>query len=161
MLSRLSLLCLGAAILSGAAAAEPVDLGFLSGSWTIHDGTGEKIGWSRIEEQADNAVLFEIRTIGDKEGQPLWFVNSEQDGDWEQLFLGPAGAVRAFKAQSQAGAWPMILGSTVTLKDGTPAQFRMTISKTDDAHTRRVLEMSKDGGATWATVFDYDYRRKT
>ena len=140
--------------------AAPVDLGFLAGEWVIHDATGETIGWSRIDEQADNAVLFEIRTIGDKKGQPLWFVNSEADGDWEQLFLGPTGAVRAFSAQSQTGAWPMVLGSSVTLADGTPAQFRMTIIKADDDHSRRTLEISKDAGASWTTIFDYDYRRR-
>ena len=142
-----------------AVASEPADLDFFVGAWSIHAFDGKAVGASLIEEQAQGAVYYEVRTVGEGAAQPLWFVNSEAAGGWTQLFLGPASRVRAFNPVSAPGEWPLVLGSDVVLQDGTAARFRMTISKSGDDKSRRVLELSKDGGATWSTVFDYEYRR--
>lgn len=141
-------------------AAEPADLGFLAGAWTIHDADGAEVGSSEIVEQAAGAVYFETRRVGDTNDQPLWFVNSESAGGWSQLFVGPGRRVRAFEPISAPGEWPIVLGATLVMKDGAPAQFRMTLARTGEDRSRRALERSNDGGATWTTVFDYDYRRR-
>lgn len=149
------------AFASTAAAAQesaPPRLDFLVGKWTLHDVTGKQVGHSCIVAQVPGTMLFEQRTVGDGKPQPLWFENAERHGGWTQLFVGPKGMTREFVPASVA-VWPMVMGSRVTLQDGTQAQFRMTLTRESGNHTRRLLEISRDLGDTWRTVFDYHYRR--
>ena len=104
-------------------------------------------------------MLYEQRTIGATAAQPLWFANAERAGGWVQLFLNPTGELREFSTLSATGDWPLVLGGDVTLRDGGRAKFRLTISRAPDEESRRVLEMSRDNGQTWAVVLDYTYRR--
>lgn len=136
-----------------------VSLSFLTGDWVLHDASGATVGVSHIEVSGTNAVLFEQRTIGTNPSQPLWFVNSERAGGWVQLFLNPSQQVREFTMQSVGGSWPLILGGEFELRDGTAARFRLTITHESDALSRRLLEMSRDGGETWSPALDYTYRR--
>ena len=144
------------------AAAQPSaesQLDFLVGEWTLHDPAGAEIGRARVAEQAPGAMLYEERRIGERDAQPLWFARFERDSGWTQLFVGAAGMVREFRPVSPPGAWPLVLGGDVTLRDGTPVRFRMTMTRASDDESGRILEMSRDSGATWTTTFDYRYRR--
>lgn len=143
----------------GARADNAVDLGFLEGAWSLHSPDGKVVGTSVITAQWPGAVLFEQRSVGEDKPQPLWLVNMEADG-WRQLFVGVAGTVRQFKTTSPPGKWPLVLTSHVVLRDGTPAVFRLTLTRRSDNESRRLLERSLDDGATWTVVFDYTYRRK-
>ena len=144
---------------SGAIAAEGrTQLDFLEGQWAIHDPSGAEVGRSRIAVQAPGAMLFEERKVGE-DAQPLWFENSETDKGWVQLFVGASGLMREFKQTSAPGVWPMIMTGDVVLRDGTPATFRLTMSRASNDETRRLLEMSRDKGGSWSPVFDYTYRR--
>lgn len=158
----LSAVCLALAVWAAPAHAQqtaPQSLDFLAGNWTLHDASGAEIGRSRMEVQSPGAMLFEQRAVGEGAAQPIWFENSEKDSGWVQLFIGASGQVREFVTQSAPGAWPIVMGGDVTLRDGTPVKFRLTMARASDDETRRVLEMSRDQGATWTGVFDYTYRR--
>jgi len=133
-------------------------LDFLAGDWEISDPTGAVVGRSHIEVQAPGAMLFELRRVGEG-AQPLWFAFSERDAGWTQLFVGAIGMIRQFSASSAAGAWPMVLTQDVVLRDGAPARFRLTMARQSDDETTRLLERSRDSGATWTVVFNYRYRR--
>ncbi len=156
-------LCLAVGLMISAPAlaqpAPPASLDFLAGAWMLFDATGAEIGASRIEVQAPGAMLFERRTVGASAAQPIWFENSESAGGWSQLFLAASGQIRAFPTQSAPGVWPIVMGADTTLRDGARVRFRLTMSRASDNETRRVLEMSRDQGGSWTTVFDYIYRR--
>ncbi|MGQ0590192.1 MAG: hypothetical protein ACT4N8_11795 [Sphingosinicella sp.] len=149
------------ALAAPAAAQAPAEsqLDFLAGEWTLHDAAGAEIGRSRVVVQAPAAMLYEERRVGEREAQPLWFARFERDGGWTQLFVGATDMVREFRPVSPPGAWPLVLGGDVTLRDGTPVRFRMTMTRVSDDESGRILEMSRDNGATWSTTFDYRYRR--
>lgn len=146
-------------VAGSAVAQEAVSLDFLSGRWTLYDTAGTQVGTSSIEVQVPETVLYERRRVGAGSVQPLWFVNSEPNAGWTQLFVGVTRLVREFTPQSTPGQWPLVLGARITMRDGRPMSFRMTITHASDDESRRVLEQSPDGGATWNTVFDYTYRR--
>ncbi len=137
----------------------PVSLDFLAGDWVIHDQTGALVGSATILLQAPGAMLFEQRTVARDAPQPLWFVHAERTGGWVQLFLNPGGQVREFTTESTNGNWPLVLGAQVRLRDGALARFRLTMTRASDNESRRLLEMSRDGGTSWSAVFDYTYRR--
>ena len=157
---RLILFAAAAFSASTALAQEESRLDFLAGEWTIHDPSGTEVGWSRIVVQAPGAMLYEERQVGERPVQPLWFERAERNGGWTQLFVGAAGMTREFRPLSPAGEWPLVLGNDVTLRDGTPVRFRMTLDAPSDEGSRRRLEMSSDQGANWSIVFDYVYRRR-
>jgi hypothetical protein len=144
---------------AGAQQASGTQLDFLAGQWILADSAGGEIGRSVIAIQAAGAMLFEERRIGDAAPQALWFANSEANGGWTQLFVGAAGMIREFKPTSAQGSWPIVLGADVTLRDGSAARYRMTIQRQSEAESRRILEISRDSGASWQKVFDYNYRR--
>ncbi len=155
---------MAAALLSAPAQAADGAEGQLdgwAGNWTIADSSGRQIGRSTIEEQVSQLMLFELRLIeGNQAPQALWFEFSERNKGWTQLFRGPFG-IREFGPMSPAGEWPMILGAEdVPLADGTNVSFRMTVSRLSPDSYRRVLERTRDEGATWETVFDYHYARE-
>ena len=133
-------------------------LDFLAGDWEISDPAGRILGRSHIELQTPGAMLFEVRRVGE-EAQPLWFAFLERNGGWTQLFVGASAMLREFPTTSVAGAWPMVMVQDVTLRDGRPARFRLTMGRQSDDETTRLLERSDDSGATWSVVFDFRYRR--
>lgn len=155
--AALALFWAGQSLAQGA--PEPNQLNFLAGDWAVSDASGAVVGRSHIVMQAPGAALYEERRVG-TEMQPLWFVRSERHQAWTQLFVGVSGMVREFPATSAPGTWPMVMGADVTLRDGTPVRFRLTMTRTTDDDSRRVLEVSRDQGTTWSTVFDYRYRRE-
>jgi hypothetical protein len=144
---------------SQAAYAQVAEMDFLEGRWIIQDASRTAVGVSEVEIQAPGAMLLERRQVGDRPVQMLWFENSERNGGWTQLFLGPMGAVREFAPIGQSASWPLTLGANVVLQDGSMADFRMTLSRPSDDSTRRRLEISRDNGVTWQDVFDYYYIR--
>jgi hypothetical protein len=139
-------------------AAPAVALDTMAGHWTIFDTSGAAIGSSTITVQMPDAMILEERRIDKEDGQLLWFERSERSGGWVQLFLGPDG-IREFLPLSLPGAWPLVLGSHVRLGDGAEVDFRMTLTRSTADSSRRILEISRDGGTTWSRVFDYSYRR--
>ena len=156
MVSPLLPLLLVAATAAGQAPPQ-AQLDFLVGDWQVTDAAG-RIGRSHIIAQVPGAMLYELREVGGDGPLPLWFEYSERGAGWIQLFPSPAG-IREFALLSPPGAWPMVFGADVTLQDGSRARFRLTMSRASADRNRRLLEMSRDGGGSWATVFDYEYRR--
>lgn len=147
-------------LLGAPVSAEPAQEGqldFLAGDWAI-TGPGGLTGRSHIVVQMPGAMLFELRDIANEGPLPLWFELSERTHGWVQLFPAPGG-IREFALLSPAGAWPMVFGADVTLRNGSRARFRLTMSRGSADESRRLLEMSTDGGGTWSQVFDYLYRR--
>ncbi|MBV9883702.1 MAG: hypothetical protein JO276_11890 [Sphingomonadaceae bacterium] len=145
---------------AAAAGGQPPPAGqldFLAGDWRITDSAGRE-GRSRIIVQGPGAMLFELREIGGDGPLPLWFEYAERTHGWLQLFPGPNG-LREFALESPAGAWPMVFGAEVALQDGSRARFRLTMTRASADESRRLLELSRDGGRTWSPVFDYLYRR--
>lgn len=148
-----------AATAQTSAAADPVhnQLDVLLGDWSLTDASGAT-GRSRIVAEVPGAMLYELREIGPDGPLPLWFAFSERSHGWVQLFPGPAG-IREFALLSEPGRWPLVFGGDVTLRDGSPARFRLTMVQPDPDHGERRLEVSRDGGGSWQPVFVYHYRR--
>lgn len=133
-------------------------LDFLGGDWILSDPEGRPAGTSHIVVQLPGGMIYEERRAEDGL-LPVWFMNSERNGGWTQLFPSPSGALREFRPVSRAGEWPLVLGADVTLGNGKTARFRLTITRRSDDESRRVLQMSGDLGASWSPIFDYTYKR--
>ncbi|MBB3764741.1 hypothetical protein [Sphingomicrobium lutaoense] len=154
----LAAILLATTLWSDAPAAEPADLSFLEGNWTIHSAGGDGLGHARIAIPLDGAMIEERRVIADRDPQLLWMARLEHQDGWTQLFLSPGGN-REFPRLSPQGQWPMVFGGDVTLANGNEARFRLTVDRKSDDEHHRLLEMSSDEGSSWRPVLDYHYRR--
>lgn len=134
-------------------------LGNFSGNWIIQDDTGKEVGSSRVITQYPGAVMSEVRTIGERNPQRLWFVNYEGLGNWAQLFVGPAGKIRQFITTSPAGEWPIIMGNKFVLKNGQPARFQMQIERESKDKFNRILRIQTGSESQWKVIFNYSYIR--
>jgi hypothetical protein len=129
------------------------------GNWTIVDENNQPIGSSQIVEQVPGDMLFETRVVGGGEAQLLWFARSERAGGWIQLFASPRG-IREFTSGAGSDSNTLVyFGNDVPLREGLVVDYRLTLWATSPDRHRRLLEGSRDGGNTWETVFDYNYRR--
>lgn len=141
-----------------AQAEDDLELDFLAGQYDVLDADGTVLGQASVHVRIPGAVIEEDRRIGERAPQLMWLARLEHADGWTQIFQSPAG-MREFPRLSPKGAWPIVFGGDVTLASGAPASFRLTISGSEPAKHRRLLEISRDGGESWATVFDYTYRR--
>ncbi len=55
----------------------------------------------------------------------------------------------------------MILSGETTQPDGTTILNRISWTALDDGSVRQLWERSKDGGSSWATSFDGNYRKRS
>jgi hypothetical protein len=148
-------------VLASSLRAQPGNLDFLTGDWEIVDATGKLTATSTVTATVKGSLLSEVRTNAKGEPTAMWWVNSEAAGNWKQLIVGANGLMRETLPLSKRGEWPIILGGKFTNPNGAAASFRLSIARVSDDESKRKLEMSNDDGATWTTIFDQTYRRKS
>jgi hypothetical protein len=140
--------------------AQAAALDSLAGDWQIFDAAGKLTGASTIAATVKGALLAEVRTNLKGEETAMWWVNSEAAGNWKQLIVGANGLMRETLPVSRRGEWPLVLAGTFTNPDGATASFRLSLFHVGADESKRKLETSKDGGATWSVIFDQTYRRR-
>ena len=139
-------------------------LDFWLGHWDV-TASGEPSGRNDIAPILDGCAVTE-RWL-DVEGHPglslFWF---DRNADrWKQVWvtdqaLVPGGAkekteVRELTTPTQI----RFQGRYPGRAPGVIVEDRTTLTREADGAVRQVIEVSKDGGKTWMTGFDAEYRR--
>jgi hypothetical protein len=138
---------------------------FWIGDWEAYGIKGQKAGDSRIELILDSCIILEnwtstsvtkgIRYAG--KSYNTWNTTTQK---WQQYWVDNAGGITEyFNGHYEEGK--MIL-ETANLKqaDGTYKIMKMTFHNLGPDKVRQHGESSIDGGKTWKTDFDLEYRRK-
>ncbi len=129
---------------------------FWIGSWEVTAGD-QLAGHNRIEPILGGCVLQENwRGAGGSAGSSLNFFNP-QLGKWQQFWVWRNGTTLYLTGNFADGK--MTLSGASTDREGKPVENRITWHDNDDGTVRQVWEASKDGGASWTTVFDGMYTR--
>ena len=138
---------------------------FWIGEWEAFNLKGVKSGDSRIELILDSCVIVENWTStsvikGLRYAGKSYNTYNAAKKKWQQYWVDNGGGVTEyFNGHYEEGK--MILETdNEKQKDGTFKILKMTFHNLGPDKVRQHGESSTDGGKTWKTDFDLEYRRK-
>ena len=139
-------------------------LDFWIGRWTV-SWYGEFVGHNVIEKALDGCAVTErwLDFRGRAAFSLFWYDRNEDR--WKQVFLTDrALEVGATKEKAEATLLTTphrvrFQGSYPGRENGKIIDDRTTLTLEAPDHVRQHIEISTDGGKTWHTTFDGEYRR--
>ena len=132
---------------------------FWIGDWTVTAvASGTVVADSRIESVAGGCAIQETyhQTVGPG-GTPTdyrghsYSAFDATDGVWRQFYVDSNGSVSAFAGEAVDGAMVLIV-------DRGEVRQRMTVAPAGNGAVRQTGEVSRDGGRTWSTGYEFLYR---
>lgn len=131
---------------------------FWVGEWDVIV-KGKPAGVNRIDKILNGCVLQENwKGAGGGEGKS-WNWYDIGDGKWHQLWLDAQGTPVLSLAGGFAENTMKYEGTSVG-RGGVTVMNRLQFFKLPDDKIRQLWEQSSDGGKSWTTSFDGEYRRR-
>ena len=134
-------------------------LDFWVGHWRVVDSAGNKLGSNSIEKIMGGCAITERWKEDDGEGQSLFYYVPAQRR-WKQVWVTPSalqlGGVKEKQLIHSAPGTARFQGELVGPK-GAILLDRTTLTAMSGGRVRQVIEVSRDGGATWHVNFDGIY----
>lgn len=122
---------------------------FWAGEWTVTTPNGQTAGTNRITKIAAGCALLEEWTgARGMTGKSLNIYDASR-GVWHQSWVDSRGTLLTIEGRFEKGAMRLL-----------SAGNRITWTPLDGGDVRQLWEQSKDGGKTWAVVFDGRYTKK-
>jgi hypothetical protein len=140
--------------------AEAKQFDFWVGEWDVFV-NGKLAGSNRIEKILNGCVLQENwEPAGGGGTGKSWNWYDIGDRKWHQLWLASGGAPQlSLSGGLKDGA--MTYEGTSIGPAGATIHNRLQFSKLPDGRVRQFWQQSPDGGKTWTTAFDGEYRPKS
>jgi tetratricopeptide (TPR) repeat protein len=132
---------------------------FWIGEWDVQDMSGHIVGQSSIQLILGSCVIFENWTGGSHSGKSFNAYNKD-DGKWMQTWVDDQGDVTQF-VNGELKDRAMRFETKKKASDGSTIDKHLTFFDLGDGRVRQFAELSKDGGRTWSTEYDFLYVRKT
>lgn len=133
---------------------------FWIGEWEAFGPKG-KGGDSKISLILDSCVILEEWTsVAQGYAGKSFNTYNRATQMWQQTWVDNKGGITEYNNSVWEKDKMVVTTANRTLKDGTTLMQRMTFTKLSDDKVRQHGEDSKDGGKTWTTTFDLEYRRK-
>lgn len=137
---------------------------FWIGEWEAYGVKGNKAGDSKISLILDSCVILEEWT-----GQPNQVFTytgksfnsyNAATKQWQQTWTDNTGNTTEFLRGEGSNGKIVYYADKVTGPKGENFMRRLTFTKLTDDKVRQLGERSDDGGKTWTTEYDLEYRRK-
>ena len=138
-------------------------LDFWLGDWTVL-ADGKEAGTNRVEKILAGCAVSEFwRDTDGRRGESLFFVQPVTRR-WKQVWVTDQATVPGGLKEKQLvarfpGGGTRFQGE-VQVPDGRVILDRTTLTPAPDGRVHQVIEISRDGGSTWATTFDAWYVRR-
>ena len=134
---------------------------FWIGEWEAFNVKGAKAGDSRIERILDSCVILENWTATQQgySGKSYNTFNGAT-GKWQQYWVDNKGGVTEYFDGHYENDKMIVQTANLKQPDGSFKIQKMTFYKLTADKVRQHGESSADGGKTWKTDFDLEYRRK-
>lgn len=133
---------------------------FWIGEWQVFGLNGKVAGQSRISLILDSCIILE-EWMGSSgfTGKSFnkWNASSKQ---WQQTWVDNMGGSTEFLRGESAAGKITFYADRNTGNDGKNFLRKLTFYKLSDDKVRQHGERSTDNGATWATEYDLEYRKK-
>lgn len=135
-------------------------LDFWVGEWTVWS-NGQQVGTNRIVKvQGGCAIEEHWIDSGGGTGQSLFYY-IPAESSWRQVWVTPSARAAGGVKEKQSVDAPdgSIRFQGTIARTGAASYFdRTTLTPRADGTVRQHIEISTDGGQTWRTTFDAEYR---
>jgi hypothetical protein len=139
-------------------------LDFWLGEWEVFakddKGAQQKDGDNRIEKILDGCAIVENwKDVDGHEGKSLFYYRPVQK-DWKQVWVTDVGPMKEKTLILELPNGGVRFQGELAKRSGGSYLDRTTLTPLPDGKVRQVIEMSLDGGKSWNTGFDAEYRKK-
>lgn len=133
---------------------------FWIGEWEVYGAKGNKAGDSKIELILDSCIILENwSNLKGYKGKSFNTFNAITN-QWQQTWVDNAGSIVYYSEGKFEDNKMIVATKNEKQLDGKVKIMRMTFTKLSNDKVRQLGESSTDGGKTWQTDFDLEYRRK-
>ena len=138
---------------------------FWVGNWEVFGKKGQKAGDSKISIILDSCVILEEWTSANAQqgliysGKSFNSYNSATK-QWQQTWTDNTGNTTEYLRGEASEGKIVYYADKVNGPKGEIFIRRLTFTKLDNSRVRQFGERSDDGGKTWTTEYDLEYRRK-
>jgi hypothetical protein len=135
------------------------ELDFWIGEWEVFAPGGNPAGRSVIQKVSNGCALLENWASGvGGTGKSLNFWNARA-GYWQQTWIGAMGGPIEFRDGVLRDSTMSFLAHQAG-PQGEPLLSRLSFTRLAEHRVRQHAEVSRDGGRTWTTTYDFLYLRK-
>jgi hypothetical protein len=136
-------------------------LDFWIGEWTVHV-ADQQVGTNRIEKILNGCAVVEHWVdVGGGRGQSLFYYIPADD-EWKQVWVTEqatvTGGVKEKRLVARLADGSVRFQGEIALPQAGSYLDRTTLTPLPEGRVRQHIEVSRDGGATWTTTFDAEYR---
>lgn len=138
---------------------------FWIGDWEAYGPKGQKAGDSRISLLLDSCTIMEEWTSTTVQrglrfaGKSFNMYNSSRQ-KWQQFWVDNTGTITEYVNGYFENGKMIMQTENTKINDSTWQIQKMTFHDLGKNKIRQHGETSTDGGKTWTTSFDLEYRRK-
>jgi len=133
-------------------------LDFWLGEWHVYEGK-TLAGHNRIEKTLRGCAVVESWKDADgSEGNSLFFYN-RFTATWKQVWVHDVGQLKEKTRTADPSPGAVRFQGAVFVAPGRSLQDRTTLTRAAPDQVRQVIEVSRDDGRSWRTVFDAIYVR--
>jgi hypothetical protein len=142
----------------GCTTAQDRQFDFWAGRWNVTDNaSGKAVGTNDITREYDGCVLQEHwKGAGGDDGSSFNHYDAARKV-WHQTWVDNRGGILYLDGGLKNGS--MVLGGKRRARTGGWVTDRITYTPRPDGSVRQWWQVTRDGGATWKTVFDGIYRK--
>jgi hypothetical protein len=128
------------------------------GEWDVFVGS-DRVGVDRVEKALGGNVVLEHWTdVRGGEGESFFYFVAAK-ALWKQVWAQPDGVVKEKLSTATPGG--IRFEGRTMLPDGREHPDRTTLTWLAPGRVRQLIEVSRDGGATWTATFDATYVRRS
>jgi hypothetical protein len=138
---------------------------FWIGEWEAFGPGGKKAGDSKISLILDSCIIFEEWTSASLQqglryaGKSFNTYNATTK-QWQQTWVDNVGGTNEYLQGKYENGQIIYSSTPFKISKDTMAIRKMTFTNLSADKLRQHGEISKDGGKTWSTEYDLEYRRK-
>ena len=134
---------------------------FWIGQWEAYSPNGKKAGDSKIELLLDSCIILENWTsVQAGYAGKSYNTYNAATGKWQQYWVDNKGGVTEYFDGHYENNKMILQTANIKQSNDTAKILKMTFYNLSPDKVRQHGESSVDGGKTWKTDFDLEYRRK-
>ncbi len=136
-------------------------LDFWVGKWDVYDNhDGTLNGTDVVEKIVGGCAMVENwrEAHGSGEGKSLFYYQRAKK-QWKQVWVTDAGPIKEKQLIEETKDGGVRFQGEIPHPDGSSHLDRTTLTPLPGGRVHQVIELSRDSGKTWETVFDAEYRR--